>query len=153
MALVLLSLGLWGCPIRWQRISINEVVKPEEVAFIVPGQTTFRDIVATLGAPDEISNSKHGPVARYRFRDIKYFRVNFGYALKFFTPPGVPDDLVLAGGGLGTDEFLVVFDADWVVQHHAFAHHAAASQYRAWPFDPPKAPPFAVPIEDRGLAE
>ncbi len=152
VALVLLSLSLWGCPIRWQRVSINDVVNPEDVAFIVPGQTTFRTIVEKLGAPDEILDSPVGPVARYRFRDLKYFRVNFGYAWKFFVPPGVPDDMVLAGGGVGTDEFLVVLDADWVVQRHAFAHHVEASQYRAWPFDPSAPSSSEDPLDDPGRA-
>jgi hypothetical protein len=135
--LLVSGLGLAGCPLAWQRVSVNEVIKPEDVTFFVPGQTTLHDVVARVGAPDELSDSDSGPVAHYHFRDFKRFRVNFGYLLKFFTPPGVPDDLILHRGGAGTEELLVFFDRSWVVRQHAFAHHANASRFRAWPFDDP----------------
>lgn len=135
VGLIAVGLVLSGCPIQWRRITINETIKPEDVTFIRAGETTLSEVLAKLGAPDEISDSPGGAVARYRFRDLKYFRVNFGYAVKFLTPPGIPDDMVLAGGGTGTHEFHVVFDANWVVQYHAFALHLGASQYRHWPFD------------------
>ena len=135
VGLTAVGLALSGCPLQWQRITINETIKPEDVTFIRPGQTTLSEVLAKLGAPDEISDTRGGAVARYRFRDVRYFRVNFGYAVKFLTPPGVPDDMVLAGGGTGTQEFHVVFDANWVVQYHAFALHLGASRYRFWPFD------------------
>ncbi|MGH7235436.1 MAG: hypothetical protein ACREIO_03555 [Nitrospiraceae bacterium] len=135
VGLMALGLVLSGCPLQWQRITINETIEPEDVTFIRAGETTLSEVVAKLGAPDEISDTRDGAVARYRFRDARYFRVNFGYAVKFFTPPGTPDDMVLAGGGTGTHEFHVVFDAKWVVQYHAFARHLSASQYRFWPFD------------------
>jgi hypothetical protein len=144
----------------WQRVSVNDTIVPEDVAFIVSGQTTLAEIVAKLGAPDEIAafddestsslfsrsmkrssprlhiTSLPGAVARYRFVDAKRFRANFTWWMQFVvTAPGVPNDAVLQGGGVGTDEFLVVFDSNWVVSHHAFAKHADASQFRYWPFD------------------
>lgn len=148
LVLVAVGLLLSGCPLQWQRITINETIEPEDVTFIRPGETTLSDVVAKLGAPDEISDTRDGAVARYRFRDLRYFRVNFGYAVKFFTPPGIPDDMVLAGGGTGTNEFHVVFDARWVVQYHAFAHHLSASQYRFWPFDTWPYSTSAIPGEE-----
>jgi len=135
VGLMAVGLVLSGCALQWRRVTINETIKPEDVTFIRAGVTTLSEVVAKLGAPDEISDSPGGAVARYRFRDVRYFRVNFGYAVKFLTPPGIPDDMVLAGGGTGTNEFHVVFDANWVVRYDAFAHHLGASQYRFWPFD------------------
>jgi hypothetical protein len=135
--ILLLTVSLWGCPLRWQRVSVNDVITPEDIAFIVPGTTSFREVVSKLGAPDELSESHLGPVTHYHFRDLKYFRVNFGYALKWFTPPGLPDDMVLSGGGMGTEELLVFYDDRWIVRGQTFAHHLNASQYRAWPFGSP----------------
>lgn len=135
--LAAVSLVLLGCPLRWQRVSVNEVVKPEDTAFIVPGRTTLQEVIAHLGAPADLADTPEGALARYQFLDSKYFRINFGYALKFFTPPGVPDDLILAGGGIGTDQFLVWFDPAWVVRDRAFAHHTSASRYRLIPVDLP----------------
>ena len=148
VGLIALGLVLSGCPLQWQRITVNETIHPEDVTFIRAGETTLSEVVAKLGAPDMISDTRGGAVARYQFRDVKYFRVNFGYAVKFFTPPGVPDDMVLAGGGTGTHEFQVMFDANWVVQYHAFARHLSASQYRFWPFDTWPNCPCANPGEE-----
>jgi len=137
VGLLVVGLGLAGCPLTWQRVSVNAVIKPEDVSFVVPGRTTFHDVVARVGAPDQLSDSDSGPVAHYHFLDFKRFRVNFGYLLKFFTPPGVPDDIILHRGGAGTEELLVFFDRNWVVRQRVFAHNANASRFRAWPFDDP----------------
>jgi len=160
VGLLVVSLIVVGCPLTWQRVSINETIAPEDVAFIIPGKTTLAEIVARLGAPDEITSpdgritytpfglrmitrtpqvitaSYPGAVARYRFLDFKRFRANFTWGLKFIQPvPGIPDDFVFESGGIGTDEFLVVLDSNWIVRQHAFAKHADASRYRPWPFD------------------
>jgi hypothetical protein len=144
----------------WQRVSVNETIAPGDVAFIVSGKTTLADIVARLGAPDEITvfddestsslfsrsikrstprrdaTSRQGAVVRYQFLDAKRFRANFTWWTQFvLTAPGVPDDAVLQGLGVGTDEFLVVLDSDWVVQHYAFAKNADSTRFRHWPFD------------------
>lgn len=160
VGLLVVSLIVVGCPLTWQRVSINETIAPEDVAFIIPGKTTLTEIVARFGAPDEITAldggitytpfglrmmpraphvitaSHPGAVARYRFLDFKRFRANFTWGLKFIQPvPGIPDDFVFEGGGIGTDEFLVVLDSNWIVRQHAFAKNADASRYRPWPFD------------------
>jgi len=159
--LLVACLAVTGCPLVWQRVSVNATIAPEDVAFIVSGHTTLADIVARLGAPDEITTfddesaysifrrsekrnaprpetaSLPGAIARYRFVDAKRFRANFAWWMQFvLTPPGVPNDAVLQGVGVGADEFLVIFDSDWIVRHHAFARHADASQFWHWPFDP-----------------
>ena len=158
--LLVVSLTMSGCPLVWQRVSINETITPEAVTFITPGKTTFAEVVEMLGAPDEIttlddestytpfgqqrilraphtmSASSHRAVTRYRFIDLKRFAVNFTWGLQFvLNAPGAPTDVELEGGGIGMDELLIVFDSSWVVQQHAFAKHADASRYRLWPFD------------------
>lgn len=134
VALLAVHLVLTGCPIIvWQRVTINKPIKPETVAFIIPGKTTWAEILEKLGAPDEISESQLGPVARYRFLDEKYFRVNFGWGLRFILPLISPD-MSLGGGGIGTDEFQVVLDSNWIVRWHAFSNESRASRFNFWPF-------------------
>lgn len=133
VGLLAIHLGLVGCPIVWQRVTINDPIKPENVTFIMPGKTTFAEILERLGAPNEMSESHLGPVARYRFLDEKYFRVNFGWALRFINPFLSPD-MSLGGGGIGTDEFQVVFDSNWIVQWYAFASASEAARFTYWPF-------------------
>lgn len=125
--------SLSGCGfISFTRLSVNDPIKSEDVAFIVPGKTTLAEVVAKLGAPDEFTGLENGAVIVYHFRDGKYSRVNFGWPLQFWSP--VSPDLILAGGGFGTDMFQVAFGLDWVARYHAFAKHIQASRYKLWPF-------------------
>lgn len=122
-----------GCGLAsFVRVTINDPIKPEHVAFIVPGTTTLPDVVGKLGAPDELIGLARGAAAVYHFRDAKYARLNFGWPLRFWLP--VHPDMILAGGGIGTDTFQVVFDDRWVARAHAFAHHSGASRFSPWPF-------------------
>ncbi|MFM8552034.1 MAG: hypothetical protein ACKOCD_06950 [Nitrospiraceae bacterium] len=137
MALVafIMWLPLSGCGFAsFSRLSFNDPIKPEEVAFIQPGQTTLSQIVAKLGTPDEMTplGEKDGAVASYHFLDAKYARINYGWPLKFISP--VSPEMIMAGGGLGTDVFQIVFDANWVARQYAFAKHVHANRYKLWPF-------------------
>jgi hypothetical protein len=114
------------------RLTVNDPITPQDVSFIEPGKTGFIQVVERLGSPDELTGDHHGALISYHFRDAKYSRVNLGWPLRFWLP--VQPDLILAGGGLGTDMFQVSFDERWVVQHHAFSKHAQASRHRLWPF-------------------
>ncbi|HSL05049.1 MAG TPA: hypothetical protein VK901_16090 [Nitrospiraceae bacterium] len=132
--LCLLAILLEGCPLAWRRFTINEIIQPEDVSFIMPGTTTLADIVKNLGAPGSIRPVDSGTVVRYHFLDIKYFTVNITRPLSFLFPvlELVPSDLyqlTYSGGGLGTDELQVEFDKNWVVVYYAFAHHRKASSY------------------------
>jgi len=132
--LCLLTVLLEGCPLAWRRFTVNEIIHPEDVSFIVPGTTTLADIVKKLGAPGSIRPVDIGTVVRYQFLDIKYFTVNITRPLSFFFPvlEAVPSDLyqlTYSGGGLGTEELQVEFDKNWVVVYYAFAHHQQASRY------------------------
>jgi hypothetical protein len=130
----LLTVLLEGCPLAWRRLTVNEIIRPDDVSFIVPGTTTLADVVKNLGAPGSIRRVDSGTVVRYQFLDIKYFTVNITRPLSFFFPvlEAVPSDLyqlTYSGGGLGTEELQVEFDKNWVVVYYAFAHHQNASRY------------------------
>jgi hypothetical protein len=132
----LLLLGQGACvrgPLTWQRLTINQAISHEDVAFIINGQTRFTDVVDRLGAPDELQPVGDSVVARYRFSDGKYFKGDYGWGLRFVLPFASPD-LVLGGGGSGTDILQVTCDPQWIVRDHAFAWHANSSEFRLWPF-------------------
>jgi len=128
-----LVLSSCGSPILWQRVTINEPIKSEDLAFIIRGRTTFPEILAKLGAPDDISESKRGPVAHYRYLDQKSFRVDFAWPLRFFIPlfaiPVVSPEMSLRDASLGTDVFMVFLDSNWIVQEHAFARQAQSARF------------------------
>jgi hypothetical protein len=88
-----------GCNVV--RVSLNTTITPDDVAFITPGNTTLTDVVTRLGAPDSIGETDTGMVATYRFLDLKYARVNFGWLAKPWTP--VDPDLIFSRTGLGVD--------------------------------------------------
>ena len=138
IALSILVLAQTGCPIRWQRVTVNRPLTEEAVAFIRPGETAMNDVVAVLGAPDDMLNSPDGPVFRYRFLDAKYFKVIPTWGLRYVFPvlAAVPSDLYsveLSTGGMGFDEFHVAFDAKWAVRRSAFAYHSRASRFMPFP--------------------
>jgi len=122
-----------GCgALSFVRVTFNEPIKPEEAAFIVPGQTTFHDVVKQLGAPSEIKETTDGAVGTYHFLDVKYSRVNFGWIARFWLP--VNPDFILSRGRLGTDRFEVWFDRAWIVREYAFAHRPSAPSFLPQPF-------------------
>ena len=119
-----------GCNVV--RITLNTPLKPEDVAFITPGQTTFPEVIDKLGSPDSLTDSNNGVVAIYRFLDMKYSRVNFGWLVKPWSP--VDPDLIISRTGLGTDAFEVLYDANGVVTHHSFLRHVSDLPFHPYPF-------------------
>jgi hypothetical protein len=131
--LVIMSCTLTGCGFYTAaRVTVNDQITQEDVAFIQPGKTTLIEVVSRLGAPDELTGEDYGAIITYHFRDAKYSRLNLGWPLRFWLP--VQPDMIVVGGALGNDMFQVAFDQHWVAQHHAFAKHAQAVQHRLWPF-------------------
>lgn len=127
---------LSGCirgPVVWQRVTLNQPLTAQDVSFVVNGETSLSEVVEKLGAPNQMLPSNGGVIARYQFTDGRYFRVDFGWGLRFLIPFYAPE-LVLGGGGLGTDAFQVTYNDDWVVQDHGFAFHSQSSEFRLWPF-------------------
>lgn len=134
-AVSVLVLMFWGVSFQGcnvVRITMNTTLTSEDVAFIVPGTTTFADVVAKLGAPDSITDSEAGMVATYRFVDLKYARVNFGWLAKPWTP--VDPDLIFSRTGLNVDAFEVLCDKKWIVLHHGFQRHLSRPPFYPYPF-------------------
>jgi hypothetical protein len=127
---ILVGLSSVGCNVA--RLTLNNSITPEDVAFIVPGKTTLTDVIAKLGAPDSIANSNAGVVATYRFLDLKYSRVNFGWLAKPWTP--VDPDLILARTGLGVDAFEILCDPQWLVLNQSFQRHLFRPPFNPYPF-------------------
>jgi len=119
-----------GCNIV--RITLNTPLTQNDVAFIVPGQTTLADVITKLGTPDSITDSYTGVVATYRFLDMKYSRVNFGWLLRPWSP--VDPDLIISRTGLGTDAFELLCDSNWVVTHRSFLRHLSGPRFNPYPF-------------------
>lgn len=127
---VMVCISLVGCNVV--RVSLNTTLTPDDVAFIAPGQTTLTDVVTRLGAPDSIGETDMGMVANYRFLDLQYSRVNFGWLAKPWTP--VDPDLIFSRTGLGVDAFQVAFDPHGVVVHSSFQRHLSGSPFYPYPF-------------------
>jgi hypothetical protein len=137
--LLVLSLMTSGCPIRWQRFTLNHPLKEADVSFIVPGHTTFAEVLGKLGVPDQLEDSDAGPIARYDFLDLKNFKVDLLSWLPFALPaaavvPGSFRELEFHGGGAGSDHFRVFFDSHWVAKGYAFEIHSQATEFVLWPF-------------------
>lgn len=128
--LLMISMIFEGC--NFIRITLNTPLTPEDVAFIIPGETTFADVINKLGSPDSLSDSTSGIVATYRFLDMKYSRVNFGWLARPWTP--VDPDLILSRTGFGTDAFQVLCDSNGVVTQHSFLRHVSDLPFHAYPF-------------------
>ena len=131
LAALLLGLGAssGGCSVV--RITLNTPLSPQDVAFIVPGETTLADVVQRLGAPDNLADSSTGFVATYRFLDLKYSRLNFGWLVKFWSP--VDPDLIISRTGFGTDALQVLYDANGIVTQHSFLRHVGPG-FNPYPF-------------------
>jgi hypothetical protein len=114
------------------RFTLNTPLTPEDVAFIVPGQTTLPDVIERLGSPDSINNSNTGIVSVYRFLDMKYARVNFGWLARPWSP--VDPDLIFSRTGFGTDAFQVFYDSNGVVIQHSFLRHVTDNPFHPYPF-------------------
>jgi hypothetical protein len=121
---------LLGCNVA--RVTLNTPITQNDVAFIVPGQTTLADVIAKLGTPDSIAESHAGVVATFRFLDMKYSRINFGWLLKPFSP--VDTDLVISRTGFGTDALELLCDSNWVVTHQSFLRRLSGPRFNPYPF-------------------
>lgn len=130
LCLLAVVLTLTSC--QWRRLTVNDPIRPEDVTFIRPGQTTLTEVVAKLGAPDEIKATGDFMVARYRFRDGKYFKIDLGRLLSFWSP--VTPEMSMARSQVETDVFQVVMDSRGIVREHAFAFQSPATRFSPWPF-------------------
>lgn len=127
---VVMCMTFVGCNVV--RLTLNTTITQNDVAFIVPGQTTLADVITKLGTPDSITDSNTGVVATYRFLDMRYSRINFGWLLKPWSP--VDTDLIISRTGLGTDAFELLCDSNWVVTHQSFLRHLSGPRFNPYPF-------------------
>jgi hypothetical protein len=127
---VLLLTSMTAC--NFVRISLNAPITPQDVAFIIPGNTSLTDVIQKLGSPDSLADSTSGVVATYRFFDFRYSRVNFGWLVKPWSP--VDPDLIMSRTGLGTDAFQVICDPNGTVTQHGFLRHIADLPFYPYPF-------------------
>ena len=127
---VMISMIVQGC--NFIRITLNTPLTPEDVIFIIPGQTTLADVVSRLGSPDSLTESTTGIVTTYRFLDMKYSRVNFGWLARPWTP--VDPDLIFSRTGFGTDALQVLYDSNGIVTQHSFLRHVTDLPFHAYPF-------------------
>jgi hypothetical protein len=132
LIVILLTLCMTNAACNVIRIKLNTPLYQDDVAFIEPGKTTLTDVVAKLGVPDSITDSYLGVVATYRFLDMKYSRVNFGYLLKPWTP--VDPDLIISRTGFGIDAFELYCDPNWVVTHQGFLRQISGPRFNPYPF-------------------
>ena len=127
---VMISMIVQGC--NFIRITLNTPLTPEDVTFIIPGQTTLADVLARLGSPDSVTESTTGIVTTYRFLDMKYSRVNFGWLARPWSP--VDPDLIFSRTGFGTDALQVLYDSNGIVTQHSFLRHVTDLPFHAYPF-------------------
>ncbi|HXH86784.1 MAG TPA: hypothetical protein VNI35_08140, partial [Nitrospira sp.] len=87
-------MSLPGClrsPLIWQRVTLNQPLTAANVSFIVDGTTGMPEVVEKLGAPDQMVRAGEAVVAQYHFYNGKYFRVDYGWGLRFLIPFYSPD--------------------------------------------------------------
>jgi hypothetical protein len=136
VALALAVMSLNACsqgPLTVRRVTLNQAISADDVAFIRPGKTDLSSVIEKLGAPNEVLPLKDGLLTRYYFADGKYFKANYAWGLRFLIPFFTPD-IDLGGGGIGRDVLQVTYDDRWFVRDHAFSFHSNSSEFVVWPF-------------------
>jgi outer membrane protein assembly factor BamE (lipoprotein component of BamABCDE complex) len=122
---------LAGCSVR--RVVINDTIAPQQVAFIRSGSTTMPQVVAVLGAPDEIQESEFGLATIYQWSDTKASGVDFGFIARAFLP--YSPSMTLARTGIDMEQLHVHYDEQGVVRTFGFTRHEPSRPLLwFWPF-------------------
>jgi outer membrane protein assembly factor BamE (lipoprotein component of BamABCDE complex) len=120
-----------GCSLR--RVIVNDVIAPQQVSFIQSGMTTMPQVVAQLGAPDEIQESEFGLATIYQWSDTKASGVDFGFIARFFSP--YSPSMTLARTGIELEQFHVHYDTQGVVRTFGFTRYEPVQPLLwFWPF-------------------
>lgn len=120
-----------GCSLR--RVVVNNVIAPSQVAFIQAGATTMPQVVAQLGAPDEILESEFGLATLYQWSDTKASGVDFGFIARLFSP--YSPSMTLARTGIDMEQFHIHYDSQGVVRTFGFTRHEPIRPLLwFWPF-------------------
>jgi len=102
------------------RVSVNEPITVEDVAFIRPDQTAFAEVIDRLGTPDELLASETGVIVVYRFLDARYSRINYGILTSAWSP--VTPDLITEGLGMRLNRLNIRLSPTWVVKGTDFTN-------------------------------
>ena len=115
LSLFLMLVLIEGCGFAdFARVSVNEPITMEDVAFIRPDQTTFAEVIDKLGTPDELVESETGVIVVYRFLDARYSRINYGILASAWSP--VTPDVITKGLGMRLNRLSIWLSPTWVVQ-------------------------------------
>ncbi|MFO0780162.1 MAG: hypothetical protein U0223_21450 [Nitrospira sp.] len=119
LSLFLMLALIEGCGFAdFARVSVNEPITMEDVAFIRPDQTTFAEVIDKLGTPDELVESETGVIVVYRFLDARYSRINYGSLASPWSP--VTPDVITEGLGMRLHRLNIRLSPTWVVQRTDF---------------------------------
>jgi outer membrane protein assembly factor BamE (lipoprotein component of BamABCDE complex) len=120
-----------GCSIR--RVTLNDVVTPEQVKFIRIGQTTISELADQIGAPDEVTESDFGALALYYWSDTKSAALDFGALGRLFLP--YSPTMTLNRTGITPEQLQVMFDPQWTVRAYGFSRKSTDEPVIwFWPF-------------------
>jgi hypothetical protein len=109
------TIGLAGCAVT--RGDLGDKLSQPALAEIKPGQTTMGQVIALLGAPDNIQQIGDGTVFHY-----------YHYALKHAT------FLVFSRVNIASDDAYVFFAHDGVVSQVFTGNRTSQLKFQAWPF-------------------
>lgn len=120
-----------GCSVR--RVVFNDIVTSEQVDFIRLGETTMRELVDHIGAPDEMTESESGTVALYNWSDTKSAALDFGALARLFLL--YAPTMALRKAVITPEQFQVVFDHEWTVRAYGFLRRTTDEPVLwFWPF-------------------
>ena len=134
LSLFLMLVLIEGCGFAdFARVSVNEPITMEDVAFIRPDQTTFAEVIDKLGTPDELVESETGVIVVYRFLDARYARINYGSLASPWSP--VTPDVITEGLGMRLHRLNIRLSPSWVVQRTDFTDQQdRPSRFNLMPF-------------------
>lgn len=120
LAVFLSLLFLSGC--SWNRGTIGDEFKSEDIAAIQKGVSTRADVAAKLGAPDRVVQANGREIFQYYRYDLKakglfLLIVNFS---RF---------------GIRSDDLYVFLNKDGIVEDVIFGRRTDKLEFQYWPFD------------------
>jgi hypothetical protein len=116
LLLAVAATGLGGC--AFTRGDLGVPFKEADIAAVKPGQSTIPEVVALLGAPDEIIRLGDGRAAFHYFH----------YAMKHATV------LVFSRVNIASDQLYLFFDAHGVVERVLSGNRTKGLEFQFWPF-------------------
>lgn len=120
LGLVLGLVLLTGC--SWNRGTIGDEFKSEDIASIKKGESTRADVAARLGAPDRVVQANGHEIFQYYRYDLKakglfLLLVNFS---RF---------------GIKSDDLYIFLNKDGIVENVVFGKRTDKLEFQFWPFD------------------